>query len=123
MKDAPTPYRLIVFGRRLRHVRTLKGRGPHRKGAQSVLEPVDFSFHAWNDSDEARQLYDLGRLPGAGTFCWPGLHAVRAEAMRQVSQSGIHQISVRTNQDRRVYRYFKQPDGRIAGYMENQRAA
>jgi hypothetical protein len=63
------------------------------------------------------QVFDRGaRLPNAGSFLYPGIVAVRKAAMEYLSNPNVHQVSVRTDQDKQVYRYFKQADGQITCY-------
>lgn len=81
------PYRISVFGSR---------------GAYAGWTPV--------------QHYREARLPSSGSFLYPGIHAVRRAAMEYLALPETQQVSIRTNQDRQVYRFFKHVDGRISGY-------
>lgn len=103
---APKPYRLVAFGNMTRTT----GKGKHTR-----TKVISFGVVAWNSDEIARTMYDPGRLHGAGTFCWPGLHAVRREAMRLLAGE-YTQVQVRTNQDRVLYIWNKHSDGRISGY-------
>lgn len=100
-----TPYRVVVF---IQGTRTT-GRGLKRKTV-----PTGSAFVAWNPDHTV----ESARLPGSGSFLWLGIHAARAVAMHYMTMLGntYHQVSVRTNQDREVYRYFKHADGTISGY-------
>lgn len=107
----PRPYRLVVFA---------TGTRVHGKGKRQRTETIGYGYISWNADEVARNMYDPGRLPGSGTFCYPGMYAAREAALRELSKLEVHQVSVRTNQDRPVYRYFKRPDGRITGYGEDR---
>lgn len=97
------PYRLLVGKTGQRVV----GKGRRRRTVE-----CGYGFVAWNPE----QPYGTqARLPGAGSFTWPGVHAARAEAMRQL-EAGADQVSIRTEQDKQVYRFFRQADGTISGY-------
>ena len=84
----PTPYRIVVFAESPR-----RGRRPARGYAYMGWSPV--------------QHFEEARLPGAGSFLYPGLHAVRRAALEYLSLPETRQVSVRTNQDREVYRFWK----------------
>jgi hypothetical protein len=103
----PRPYRIIVAATGQRTV----GRGKWQR-----TQTIGYAVVAWNGDDEARKLFDPGRLPGAGTFCWPGLTAARRAALAQFADPTVHQVQVRTNQDRPVYLWNRHSDGRISGY-------
>lgn len=100
-----TPYQVIVFQQGTRTT----GRGKARRTV-----PTGSAFVAWNPSNEC----EAPAREGYGSFLWPGLRAARAVAMDYLTRLGCvyHQVSIRTNQDREVYRYFKHADGRITGY-------
>lgn len=98
------PYRLNIFGQRFQAVRRLKKR--------TDIALVTFGFMGWTPT----QHYHEARLPSAGSFLFAGMHEVRRAAMDALAQPGITQVSIRTNQDRQVYRYFKHADGTIGGY-------
>lgn len=83
-----TPYRVACFGDR-------------------------FGYILWNPV----QVYREARLPDAGSFLFPGLHAVRAAALNELAKPGIHQVQIRTNQDRKVWIFNKQAGGKITGYQ------
>jgi len=107
----PRPYRILAFGRST----VTKGRG---KRARQVVQ--GYGYVGWNPDECARLMFDPGRLQGDGTFCWPGIHAARAAAMAELAKPEIHQVSVRTNQDRCVYLFNKHSDGRISGYVPDR---
>lgn len=100
-----TPYRVIVFGHKYMPVKRLK--------RSTRIELRGFAYCLWTET----QHYDEARLPSAGSFLFPGLHRVREAAMQALTLPGIDQVSVRTNQDRKVFQYFKHADGTITGYM------
>jgi hypothetical protein len=101
-------YTLAVFATRYAVVRQLK--------KQTIIERQGFGFQGWNPNNS----HEPGRLPGSGSFTFVGLHEVRRAAMRYLETPGVHQVAVKTNQDREVYRYFKQPDGSITGYLADR---
>jgi hypothetical protein len=74
----------------------------------------DYAYEAWNPV----QHYNEARLPSTGSFLYPGIVAVRKAAMEFLALPETRQVSIRTNQDRHVYRYCKHPDGKITGYMD-----
>lgn len=91
-----TPYRVCVFAR----------------GAIGRFKKiVSYGYDLWNPV----QYFQEARLPSAGSFLWPGLHAVRRAAMAAFEQPDVHQVQVRTNQDRIVYIWNKH-NGIISGY-------
>lgn len=105
--ETRTPYRIVVFASGLRA-------GKHLKRYTELI-PYDYAFMGWTP----KQHFSEGRLTSAGSFLYPGMHAVRRAAMAFLAQPGTRQVSIRNNQDRQIYRYFKQTDGRITGYLEN----
>lgn len=100
-----TPYRVIVFGTRLMPTKRLR--------KVTRMEPRGFAYVLWTEDQTA----EPHRLEGSGTFLFAGLHVVRAAALAELAKNGINQVSICTNQDRSVYRFVKQHDGRITGYM------
>ena len=98
MTEWRTPYRIMVFAHGFR---------PDRKG-----KAFDYAFMAWNPV----QSYQEARLPSAGSFLYPGIVAARKAAMEFLTISSTRQVSIRTNQDKQVYRYFLHADGTITGY-------
>ena len=101
--ETRTPYRIQIFAVRYRPVR--------RRRTYTEIELAHVGWDGWNPV----QHYQEARLPGAGSFLYPGMHAVYRAAMEALAQPGVHQVSIRTNQDRQVYRYFKSDKG-ITGY-------
>ena len=93
-----TAYRILVSGQGWRHGRLVRGKHPYTK-----VEPTTMSWVAWN----LDHTVESARLPGSGSFVWPGLHAVRTEALRLMAASNVSQVSIRTNQDRSIYVYRK----------------
>ena len=105
MNEWRKPYRLNVFANGFRPGR--------RRRTYSEIFPCSYGFMGWTPV----QVFDRGaRLPNAGSFLYPGIVAVRKAAMEYLSNPNVHQVSVRTDQDKQVYRYFKQADGQITGY-------
>lgn len=102
------PYRLVVFATGTRIV----GRGKKREERR-----VGYAYMGWTPT----QIFDAGaRLPGAGSFLYGGMHAVRRAAIEYLALPETHQVSIRTNQDRSVYRFIKHVDGRVTGYGEGE---
>lgn len=108
----PRPYRVIVFAKGFQRGRLHRGRGPQHKGAHTAIEPSGYAFVAWNPDHSV----EAGRLAGSGSFVWLGLHAARAAAVRALEGPGVESVSVRTNQDRPVYRFLKRANGGVTGY-------
>lgn len=99
------PYRIVVFASGLR-------RGRARRQFTELI-PYDYAYVLWNPD----QPYGLqARLSGAGCFEWPGMWAAKRAVDRVLADTYVRQVSVRTNQDKQVYRYFRHSDGRITGY-------
>ena len=91
-----TPYRALVFTSIERTI----GRGKRRRA-----EWIGAGYVLWNPSREC----EPWRLPSSGSFLWPGLHAVRDAALRAFTNDpNVHQVSIRTNQDREVFRFYRQ---------------
>jgi hypothetical protein len=99
-----TPYRLIVFAKKFYPIK--------RRKHVTEIALQEYAFMAWTP----HQHYPEARLPSAGSFLFPGMHAARAEAMNYLTRPDVKQVSVRTDQDREVYRYFRHADGRVTGY-------
>jgi len=92
-----TPYRLIVFGTT---TTPAKGRRPATVQRWAIM--------GWT----ADQTAEGHRLPGSGTFLYHG--GIRAcMAARAYLAAGADAVSVRTNQDRPVLYYTKDPAGRV----------
>lgn len=90
------PLRAVVFTSFQRTI----GRG---KKARTVTTGA--AYELWNPST----VCEPWRLEGSGSFLWPGLHAVRRAAMAEfAADPNVTQISIRTNQDREVYRFYRQ---------------
>ena len=91
-----TPYRAIVFT-------TIDTRAGTRKKTRTVTSGA--AYVLWNSECTC----EPWRLEGSGSFLWNGLHAVRRAAMAVFADDpNVHQISIRTNQDREVYRFYRQ---------------
>ena len=99
------PYRLVIFATGTRTV----GRGKRQR-----RQTIGYGYMGWTPV----QAYQEARLPSAGSFLYPGLHAVHRAAHVYLALPETHQVSVRTGQDRSVYRYYKHADGTITGYGE-----
>ena len=77
-----------------------------------VKKPRSYAFVLWNPDNT----FEPSRLKDSGTFQWNGLHAVRAAAIAAFERPEVHQVSIRTNQDRSLYVFNRQSDGSIRGY-------
>lgn len=102
-----TPYRIVVFATGTKTV---------GKGKRQRTVPTSYGYMGWTET----QHYQEARLPGAGSFLYPGMHAVRQAAMAYLALPETHQVSIRTNQDKAVYRYFKHADQSITGYADGR---
>ena len=98
------PYRVIAFAHGWRITRKLK--------RVTRIEPTQYGYCLWTET----QHYQEARLPSAGSFLFPGIHAVRDAAIAELSKPDVYQVQVRTNQDRKVYLWNKHADGRITSY-------
>lgn len=98
-------YTLAAFGTKYSPVRQLK--------RQTVIERRGYGIQGWNPKND----HERGRLSGSGSFTFVGMHEVRRAAMGYLADPQIHQVAIRTNQSKDVYRYHKQPDGSITGYL------
>jgi hypothetical protein len=113
MTDHRRPYCLNVFGNGFRPGRRVKAGKNH--GAYTEIIPCGWGIQGWNPDNR----HEPGRLPNSGCFTWLGIVAVRKAAMECLARPNVTQVSVRTNQSKQLYRWFKQPDGRITGYGGN----
>ena len=94
--------------------------GPLRVNAFGVghvgrrKKPVAYGYQVW--SPVQLQSFGEGRLPGAGTFFFAGFLQARQAARKAFDNPAIHQTQIRTNQDRTVFVWNRQTDGRVTGY-------
>lgn len=63
------PYRIVVFARGFRAGKRYK--------RYTEIVPSGFAYMGWTET----QHYQEARLPSAGSFLYPGLHAVRRAAL------------------------------------------
>ena len=112
MKEWRKTYCLHVFASGFRPGGRVKANRSH--GAYCEIIPCDYGIQGWNPDNR----HEPGRLPTSGCFTWVGIVAVRKAAMEYLALPSVTQVSVRTNQDRQVYRYFKHADGTVTGYYE-----
>jgi hypothetical protein len=106
-ESALTPYRVNVFARGFRPV----GK-PSKKNGYTKIALSEYGFQLWTEV----QAYREARLPSAGSFLFPGLHAVRQAALDALAKPNVYQVQIKTNQDRTVYLWNKHRDGRVTGY-------
>jgi hypothetical protein len=104
MNTQTTPYRAIAFGSK----QVTKG-----KGKRARVETQGYAFVLWNPENS----HEPARLRESGSFLWPGIHAVRQAAVAAFDNPEIHQVSIRTNQDRHVYTFYR---GRFNRHHYNQ---
>jgi hypothetical protein len=102
-----TPYRAVVFGSRF-----VPSKRQPKHGRFTAIERMDFAYDLWTE----RQAYQEARLPSAGSFLFPGIVAIRKAAMDALALPQTTSVSIRTNQDRKVYRFVKQSCGCVSGY-------
>jgi hypothetical protein len=98
-----TPYRIVVFCSGLRVI---------KRGKKVTEKPWSYAYMGWTPI----QHFNEARLPSAGSFLYPGLHAVRREALQYFAWPDTQQVSIRTNQDKNVYIFVRQYNGDITGY-------
>lgn len=111
----PTPYRIMVSAIRFKKGRRVKAFRIGRTtlhGEYTELVQMPIGYMGWT----SEQHYQEARLPGAGSFLYPGILAARRAAMVYLDSPNVTQVSIRTNQDKTVYRYVKGTDGRVTGY-------
>lgn len=101
------PYRVNVFANGWR----ASGK-PNKRNGFTRIERTQYGYTLWTHE----QAYQEARLSSAGSFLFPGIHAVRRAAMDALQRPNTYQVQVRTNQDRLVYLWNKHADGRISGY-------
>jgi hypothetical protein len=78
--------------------------GTHEVRKEKNIIKQGFGFDLWNPEQQCGQ---EARLPSAGSYLWPGLHATRRAALIALAQPGIEQVSIRTNQDKQVARLYR----------------
>lgn len=98
------PYRIAVFATST----TVVGKGKRQR-----TKVQGYGYCGWTPV----QHYVEARLPGAGSFSFPGIHAARVAAREYLALPETHQVQIRNNQDRKVWLFNKHADGRITGYM------
>jgi hypothetical protein len=106
-----TTYRIVVCARRVLPGRTLRGRGPRQRGAQTRIEVASVAWIGWHDDHTV----EPGRLAGSGSFSFPGIRAAYTAVRRYLAEPGVHQVQLRTNQDRKLY-VWHQHGGRVTWY-------
>lgn len=100
-----TPYRVCVFA---------AGQRTIGKGKRQRTQAIGYGYMGWTPVQHYRE----ARLPSAGSFLYPGFIRARQAALAYLRLPETHQVCVRTNQDRAVYRWFKAQDGTVSGYGE-----
>lgn len=109
--SAVRPLRVCVFGHVWQRGRLYAGRGPNNRGARTAIEPILAGWHAWTPDTTAEP-----HREGYGSFCYLGGLRALAAARRAFRQSGVTQVQIRTNQDRKVLIFNRRNDGRIDCY-------
>ena len=106
-----TPYRIVVCARRVIPGRELRGRGPRQRGALTRIEVAQVAWIGWH----ADHTVEPGRLAGSGSFCFPGIRTAYTAVRRYLEEPGVHQVQLRTNQDRTLYVWHRN-GGRVTWY-------
>ena len=101
---AMTPYRAIVFASGFRTT---------GKGKRAKTVRTGYAYVAWNPNHTV----ESARLLGSGSFLWPGIHAVRRAALNHLILPGVEQVSIRTNQDREVFRFYREQLAHYTGQL------
>jgi hypothetical protein len=91
MKHQLTPYRVLAFGTR-----------KHRK------KTVGYGFDVWNPELTDHWAH-AGRLNGSGSFLWLGLRDAKNAVGRAFLDPNIHQVQIRTNQDKQIAIFYRGP--------------
>ncbi len=102
------PYRVIVF---------TQSQHTTGKGKRQRTRTIGSAYVSWSPFQHCGQ---EARLPDAGSFLYPGFLRARQAAQLALRLPGTHQVSVRTDQDTPVYRYFKHADGTVTGYADGR---
>ena len=89
-----TPYRVIVFATR----EITRGRGRKAK-----TERIGVGWDAWNPD----HTFEPARLEGSGSFLWLGLRDAKNAVGAAFLDPTVHQVQIRTNQDRKVAIYYR----------------
>lgn len=89
-----TPYRVIVFATR----EITRGRGRKAK-----TERIGVGWVAWNPDHTV----EPARLEGSGSFLWLGLRDAKNAVGAAFLDPTVHQVQIRTNQDRKVAIYYR----------------
>ena len=97
-------YTIHVFGEKFVPVRRLK--------KMTTIARQGWGILGWNPENA----HEPGRLPGSGSFTWIGCRAARRAALEFLAQPEVSQVQIRTNQDRTIYVWNKQSNGRLTGY-------
>jgi hypothetical protein len=82
------------------------------KGKKQTTVQRSFGFDLWNPE---QQCGVEARLPTAGSFLWPGLHAARRAALAALQMPGIEQVAIKTNQDKRIATLYR---SKLNSYLE-----
>jgi hypothetical protein len=102
------PYRVIVF---------TQSQHTTGKGKRQRTRTIGSAYVSWSPFQRCGQ---EARLPDAGSFLYPGFLRAQEAAKLALRLPGTHQVSVRTDQDTPVYRYFKHADGTVTGYADGR---
>lgn len=103
MAKRVTVYRLAIFTTGTRTVGS---------GKRTRTVPTGYGYFGWT----ADQSAEPARLPESGTFVYNGGIRVIVAARQYLTLPDVHQVQIRTNQDRKILIYNKQADGRISSY-------
>jgi len=82
--------------------------------ARTRIERRGYGYDLWNPDYETSER--AGR-PGFGSFYWYGLGTARRAALDALMQPGIDQVSIRTNQDKRIFTFYRSEWDRYIGQL------
>lgn len=77
-----------------------------------IVATTTGAFVAWTPDQTA----EPARLAGSGSMLFAGMLRAIASARSHMRRTDVHQIQIRTNQDRKILVYNRRPDGSFAHY-------
>ena len=107
------PFRIAVFGES-ETVKVTRVKGKKREYA-CKMERQGYGFILWNPDENT-----AGRegRPAYGSFAWYGMAVTRRAALDALSQPGITQVAIKTNQDKRIATLYR---SKLADYIGQQK--
>lgn len=85
------------------------------KGKRQRIKVTGYGYMGWN-ANEGVYYHESARLPGSGSFVYPGFIRAFEAAQAYLRLPETHQVAIATNSGQPVYRYFKSANGQITGY-------